>query len=81
MPGLKQSVDFFYLVILLHRVHTDLSCELAGDTGWWNLSDGTHSVFVDAFTEFLKHFDGGADLDGGGCLHDACQIRMPREGL
>jgi hypothetical protein len=27
-------------------------------------------VLVDAFTELLKHFHGGAQLDGGGFLHN-----------
>jgi hypothetical protein len=31
MPGLKKSGDGLNLLRLLHRIHTDLSHELAGD--------------------------------------------------
>ena len=81
MPGLKLSRDGFNLLRLFPRVHTDLSQQQSGLIGTGHLSDGMGSVFVDALTEFFKHFNGGSDLDGGGCLHDGCQIRMPRESL
>jgi hypothetical protein len=81
MPGFKQSSDLLNLLRLVHCVHTDLSCELTGYTGWWYLPDRSGGVFVDAFTELLEHFHGDAQLGGGGFLHGRCQIRMPREGL
>ena len=63
VPGFKQSSDLSNLLCLFHRVHTDLSCELAVDTGRWYLADGTGSVLIDAFTELFEDFYGGADLD------------------
>ena len=81
LPGLKLSGDGFNLRRLFPRVHSDLSQQQSGLMRAGHLSGGTGGVFVDALAELLKHFHGGADLDGGGCLHDACQIRMPREGL
>lgn len=36
-------------------------------------------VRVDALAEFVQHFNGGAQLSGGGCLHN--QTRMPRDDL
>jgi len=69
VPGFKQSGDPLNLLGLLHRVRTDLSCELAVETGGWYLPDGTGGVFIDAFTELLKHFNGGVYLGDGGCLH------------
>ena len=37
------------------------------------------SFDVDVFAELCQHFDGGAYLSGGRCLHN--QMRMPREGV
>jgi hypothetical protein len=81
VPGLKLSSDGFNLLRLLPRVHCNLSQQQSGPMRTGHLPDGTGSVFFDAFAELLKHFNGGADLDGGGCLHDGCQMWMPREGL
>ena len=72
MPGFKQSSDLSNLLRLLHRVRTDLSGEQAVDTRRWYLPDRSGGVFVDAFTELLEHFHGGADLGGGGFLHGRC---------
>lgn len=80
-PGLEQPGDLPNLLRLLLRVHTDLCRELAGDIGGRNLPEGPAGMFVDALAKFLKHLNGGADLDGGGCLHDGCQIRMPGDDL
>ena len=72
MPGFKQSSDLSNLLCLFHRVLTDLSRELAGETGRGNLPDRLGGVLVDAFTELLEHFHGGAQLGGGGYLHGCC---------
>jgi hypothetical protein len=72
VPGLKLSGDGFDLLGLLHRVDPDLTRELTGNIGQRNLPDRSDGVFVDAFTELLKHFDGGADLGGSDGLHDEC---------
>ena len=72
MPGFKQSSDLSNLLCLVHRVHTDLACELTSDTGWWYLPDGSGGVFIYAFTELLEHFHGGAQLGGGGFVHGSC---------
>ena len=72
MPSFKQSSDLSNLLLLFHRVHTDLPGKLTVDTGWWYLPDGTGGVFIDTFTELLEHFHGGAQLDGGGLLHGRC---------
>ena len=72
MPGFQQAGDCLNLLRLFHRVHTDLTCELTGDTGWWYLPDRFGGVLVDAFTELLEHIHGGAQLDGGGFLHGGC---------
>jgi len=70
MPGFQQAGDRLNLLRLFHRVHTDLTSELTGDTGWWYLPDRFGGVLVDAFTELLEHFHGGVQLDGGGFLHN-----------
>ncbi len=72
LPGFKQSSDLLNLLRLFHRVRTDLPSKQTVDTGWWYLPDGTGSVSVDAFTELLEHFHGGAQLGGGGFLHGRC---------
>jgi hypothetical protein len=72
MPGFKQSGDLLNLLCLFHSVHTDLSRELTSDTGWWYLPDRLGGMLVDAFTELLEHFHGGAQLGGGGFLHGRC---------
>lgn len=69
VPRLKLAGDGFDFVGLLHRIHTDLTCKLAGNTNWRDLADGLDGVLVDAFAEFFEHLDGGADLGGGGRLH------------
>ena len=79
VPGFKQPGDLLNLLGLFHRVQTDLSCELAVQTGRWYLPGGTGGKFVDSFTEFFEHFDGCADLSGGWCLHN--QMWMPRDDL
>ena len=65
MPGLKLACDGFNLFGLFHRVDADLACELTGDMRQGDLADGPGGVLVDAFTEFLQHLDGGADLRWG----------------
>ena len=70
MPRLKLAGDGFDLVGLLHRIDANLTRELAGNSGWRNLPDGMRGVVVDPFAEFFEHLDGGADLGGGGSLHD-----------
>ena len=72
LPGFKQASDLANLLLLFHRVRTDLSGEQAVDTGRWYLPYRFGGVFEDAFTEFLEHFHGGAQLDGGGFLHGRC---------
>ena len=72
MPGFKQSGDLLNLLRLFHRVRTDLSGEVAVDTGRGYLPNGSGSVFIDAFTELFQDFNGSVYLGGGGCLHTRC---------
>ena len=72
MPGFKQSSDLSNLLRLFHRVDTNLSSEQAVDTRRWYLSNRTGGVFIDAFTELFEDLNGGAYLDGCGCLHGHC---------
>ena len=71
MPCLKLAGDGFNLLRLLPHVDIDLCQQLSGLMGAGHLANGLDGVLVDAFTELLKHFQGGANLEGGGCLHDA----------
>ena len=64
---------------LFSRPHFDAPDVVSTERRFRELHHGMFGVGMESFAKFIEHFDGGADLSGGGCLHN--QIRMPRDGL
>lgn len=78
-PVLQLRGDGFNAAGLFNSADFDASSVVS--TGWRfrQLHHGMFSMGIEPFTEFGEDFDGGADLGGGGSLHN--QTWMPRDDL
>lgn len=78
-PVFKLRGDSFNAGDLFGRSHFDAPGVVNTERRFRHLHHGMFGMGIEPFAKFIEHFDGSADLSGGGCLHN--QMRMPREGL